>query len=272
MSYAENKYRFQKQELQSKEFSDGSGLEMYEFKYRMDDLQLGRFWSVDPLANKYVYNSPYAFSEDKVIGHIELEGLEAVALKHSNNPYIRALADKNLQKHEDSFIDNARGAVKVTLTIGPGIGYETKTGKSGAKVEAKGPSLSVSMNGAGEVSVEGSAASVTATGTAGKVSGEAGAKIGVVTYEDGKVKGSLAKVEYGVNSTSGNEKKSTSASASDESVTYGGQFGIVGVEVSVAWDKTKATVSDFFSTIGDYFKSSAEEANDSFFGHHGKPD
>ena len=79
-NYAENKYRFQKQELQNKEFSDGSGLEMYEFKYRFDDPQIGRFWSVDPLASKYEYNSPYAFSEDKVTGHVELEGLEAVAI------------------------------------------------------------------------------------------------------------------------------------------------------------------------------------------------
>jgi len=77
-NYAENKYRFQKQELQNKEFSDGSGLEMYEFKYRFDDCQIGRFWSIDPLADKYEYNSPYAFSEDKVTGHVELEGLEAV--------------------------------------------------------------------------------------------------------------------------------------------------------------------------------------------------
>jgi RHS repeat-associated protein len=75
--YAVNKYRFQKQELQNKEFSDGSGLEMYEFKYRMDDPQIGRFWSTDPLASKYVYNSPYAFSEDKVVNSVELEGLEA---------------------------------------------------------------------------------------------------------------------------------------------------------------------------------------------------
>ncbi len=34
--------------------------------------------NIDPLAEKFVYNSPYAFSENKVISHFELEGLEAV--------------------------------------------------------------------------------------------------------------------------------------------------------------------------------------------------
>jgi hypothetical protein len=77
---AECRKKFQGQELAHREFADGSGLDMYEFKWRMDDPQLGRFWQVDPLSNKYVHNSTYAFSENKVTAHIELEGLESLSI------------------------------------------------------------------------------------------------------------------------------------------------------------------------------------------------
>ena len=46
------------------------------YKYRMHDPRIGRFFAVDPLAPKYPHNSVYAFSENVVIDHVELEGLE----------------------------------------------------------------------------------------------------------------------------------------------------------------------------------------------------
>ncbi len=66
--------------FQGQKFDAELGLNYYQFKWRNHDPQTGRFIEVDPLANDYVYNSTYAFSENKVIGHIELEGLEAVAI------------------------------------------------------------------------------------------------------------------------------------------------------------------------------------------------
>jgi hypothetical protein len=38
---------------------------------------VGRFFAVDPLFKDYPYNSSYAFSENRVLDAIELEGLEA---------------------------------------------------------------------------------------------------------------------------------------------------------------------------------------------------
>jgi RHS repeat-associated protein len=57
------------------------------FKWRNHQPDIGRFFNVDPLTDKYVHNSPYAFSENRVVGHVELEGLEAVSareLTHQN--------------------------------------------------------------------------------------------------------------------------------------------------------------------------------------------
>src|SRR5690606_11826241 len=64
--------------FQGQEHIEDMGLNWISFKWRNHDPAIGRFFNVDPLAESYVHNSPYAFSENKVISHIELEGLEAI--------------------------------------------------------------------------------------------------------------------------------------------------------------------------------------------------
>jgi RHS repeat-associated protein len=66
-----NRYLYQGQEAQ-----DDLGYDEYQYKYRMHDPAMGRFLSIDPLSEKYMYNSTYAFSENRVIDGVELEGKE----------------------------------------------------------------------------------------------------------------------------------------------------------------------------------------------------
>jgi RHS repeat-associated protein len=77
-NYAENKYRFNNgTELANKEFSDGSGLEMYETPFRGYDPQLGRFHQLDPLADITESYSPYAFALNNPISYNDAWGLAA---------------------------------------------------------------------------------------------------------------------------------------------------------------------------------------------------
>ena len=61
---------------QSQEFTEDLGLNVHEWRYRMSDPSTGRFWQIDPLAEDFMYNSTYAFQENKLGSGIELEGLE----------------------------------------------------------------------------------------------------------------------------------------------------------------------------------------------------
>ena len=69
----EYRYFFNGQEADNEVFAKTA---LHAFEFRMHDARLGRFWSVDPLANKYPWNSTYAFAENSPVSFLELEGLE----------------------------------------------------------------------------------------------------------------------------------------------------------------------------------------------------
>ncbi|MDD3740325.1 MAG: hypothetical protein PHH30_03715 [Bacteroidales bacterium] len=71
-----NEYRFGFQGQEKDDEWTGQTGSHLNYKYRMYDSRIARFFAIDPLAAKYPYNSTYAFSENRVIDCVELEGLE----------------------------------------------------------------------------------------------------------------------------------------------------------------------------------------------------
>ena len=67
------------------------------FKYRVHDARIGRFLSIDPLTAKYPFYSPYAFSGNRVIDMVELEGLEPVKgdLNYGSNVVLSLMGNLN---------------------------------------------------------------------------------------------------------------------------------------------------------------------------------
>lgn len=67
------RYGFQGQEHDDEVKGEGNSV---NYKFRMHDPRIGRFFAVDPLSRSYPWYSPYSFSGNKVIAWGELEGLE----------------------------------------------------------------------------------------------------------------------------------------------------------------------------------------------------
>jgi RHS repeat-associated protein len=84
-----NKRGFNGNEIQNKEFSDGSGLETMDFNFRMYDHQLGRFWQQDPLTMTLAQLSPYQFTTNNPILFSDPFGLDTVRVNGAGHHQIK---------------------------------------------------------------------------------------------------------------------------------------------------------------------------------------
>jgi hypothetical protein len=140
-------YRFSFQEQEGDPEIKGENNSI-NYKYRMHDTRVGRFFAVDPLTGDYPHYTPYSFSGNKVIYKIELEGLEEANTASGYDPYsyllttqigVRKVFDGNgLSSNISGFLDfgaNAAGE-NSALIFGGGIEYNRQDGFSGSLIVA----------------------------------------------------------------------------------------------------------------------------------------
>ena len=141
----------QKFKFQGQAHVDDLDLGWDSFKWRNHMPDIGRFFGIDPLAEKYYYNSPYAFSENKVVAHRELEGLESESI------------------HQKNYIPMAQD-----------VPSSTRLHRNGSSIRVS------SWNGKGEV-VNSTSISLPSSGSQSQVSDHSAKTIGAVAMTAGEI-------------------------------------------------------------------------------------
>jgi RHS repeat-associated protein len=123
---------FQGQEHDDEVKGDGNSV---NFKYRMHDPRVGRFFAVDLLSKEFPWNSSYVFSENRLLDARELEGLEAF--------FIHGTSESERMWLKPTVFSNARELKKLTnsKSIDTGFSWEDKSilfGSPGTAYKAHG--------------------------------------------------------------------------------------------------------------------------------------
>ncbi len=108
--------------FQGQELTEDLGLNVYEWKYRVSDPAIGRFWQIDPLAEDYEWMTTYQFSSNQPIHAPELEGLESMNDLNSRDPNLQGATKEEMaifnKAQNQALAVSAAVAVDVFVTKG----------------------------------------------------------------------------------------------------------------------------------------------------------
>lgn len=102
-----NKKKYNGKELQSTEFSDGSGLDWYDYGAREYDVQIGRWMSNDPLSENYYSVSTYAYVANNPVLFHDPDG-KRIKIKYRDDEGHKRKAFYNADK---GVAENKKGKV-----------------------------------------------------------------------------------------------------------------------------------------------------------------
>jgi RHS repeat-associated protein len=124
----QNKYKFGGKELQSKEFTDGGGLELYDYGARNYDPQIGRWHTVDPLASSFPWQTPYCAMDNNPINKTDPTGMAASPIYDQEGSFLgtddQGLQGKAIVMKKDDFTQGLKHEDAMKKDLAPNGGNE----------------------------------------------------------------------------------------------------------------------------------------------------